>query len=245
VKHDRPLNAAYDERPAEYDNLRRCWLNEHRSTFLAERLRAEPPQRVRNVLEIGSGTGWLLLRLAAEFPKIMFWGVEPLVDYVQFARSISTAPNVKFLNSSAESVNTLSLPSPDVVFSNDVLHHVNRIDLAIGAISQVAAPGCVWHSIEPNWLNVYSFFRQALLPGERVFWPWRFSGLARQRKWQKRETTHLFLVPPFIREAPAWLKTLERNIEWIPLLAGGIYQRFEFEAAIKPLAPAGLRRPTD
>lgn len=228
MKHHRPLNAAYDERPAEYDRQRGCWLNERRLRFIAGRLRSEPPGRVRNVLEIGSGTGWLLLRLAAMFPEILFRGVEPLAEYVEFARSRSTAPNVEFLIATAESVDTLALPPTDMVLSNDVLHHVERMDLAVAAVSRVAGPNCVWHAIEPNWLNIYSFFRQAATPGECVFWPWQFSGLARRRQWWKRETAYLFLIPPFVRDPPEWLKTLERKIEWIPFMAGGIYQRFEF-----------------
>lgn len=228
MKDHRPLNARYDDCPAEYDRLRHCWLNQRRFLFLAQQLGQEPPGRVRNVLEVGSGTGWLLLLLAERFPEISFWGVEPLANYREFAQARSTAPNVHFLSGAAEAVDTLALPPIEVVLSNDVLHHVSRMDLAVAAASKVAAPGCVWHAIEPNYLNVYSFFRQATTPGERVFWPRQFSGLARQGQWQRRQTGHLFLIPPFVRDAPQWLKTLERKIEWIPFLAGGVYLRFEF-----------------
>jgi SAM-dependent methyltransferase len=244
VKDRRSLNAAYDGCPAEYDRLRRCWLNERRLKFLAGRIESEPPGRVRNILEIGSGTGWLLLRLAALFPEISFCGVEPLAGYVEFARSRSTAPNAKFLIAAAESVGTLGLPPADVILSNDVLHHLQRLDLAAAAVSGVAGPNCVWHAIEPNWLNVYSLCRQAATPGERVFWPWRFSAAMRRLQWRKLETAHLFLIPPFVREAPAWSKTLERKIEWIPFVAGGVYQRFEFEKGGKkaPVAPGNSIR---
>lgn len=223
-----PLNAAYDDSPDEYDRLRRCWLNDRRFLFLAQLLRPEATGRIRNVLEIGSGTGWLLLRLAAMFPEISFWGVEPLVKYRDFAQARSTAPNLHFLAGAAEGVDALALPPMDAVLSNDVLHHVSRLDQAVSAVSKVAGAGCVWHAIEPNWLNAYSFFRQATTPGERVFWPRQFSGLARQRQWQHRETAHLFLVPPFVRDAPGWLKALEEKVEWVPFLAGGVYLRFEF-----------------
>jgi 2-polyprenyl-3-methyl-5-hydroxy-6-metoxy-1,4-benzoquinol methylase len=234
MKGHRPLNTAYDGCPAEYDRKRACWLNERRFGFLAGRLGSEPPGRVRNVLEIGSGTGWLLRRLAALFPDVTFRGVEPRADYVEFARSNSTAPNVKFLAGTAESVDTLALPPVDVVLSNDVLHHVERMDLAVAAVSGVAGPNCVWHAIEPNWLNAYSLLLQAVTPGERVFWPWQFSALARRRQWQEMETARLFLIPPFVGDAPEWLKTLERKVEWIPFIAGGIYQRFQLRCHDTP-----------
>jgi len=234
----RPLNAAYDQRPAEYDHLRDCWLNQRRLEFLSERLRAEPAGRVRNVFEVGSGTGWLLGRLAAEFPRVAFWGVDPLTQYVEYARATHcAASNLTFFEGAAEWVDTLNVPAADVILSNDVLHHVASEDLAVRSITRIAGPNCVWHSIEPNCWNVYSFVRQAATPGERVFRPGRFSRLTHNSGWKKRTAAYLFLVPPFVREAPEWAKALERKLEWVAFLGGGVYQRFELAGPKDVTAP--------
>jgi hypothetical protein len=83
----------------------------------------------------------------------IFWGVEPLPGYVEFARKAQAPLNVKFLHGSAETVDQLALPMVDAVLSNDVLHHVDGMEAAVAAVSRRAAVGCGWWSIEPNWLN--------------------------------------------------------------------------------------------
>ena len=219
------LNAGYDNQPEVYDQLRHCWLNERRALFLCNALAAHG--RVSNVIEIGSGTGWLLKRLAAEFPNTAFWGVEPLPGYVEFARKGQGPSNVTFLNGLAETMDQLDLPMADAVLSNDVLHHVAHLEGAVTAVSRRAAANCRWWSIEPNWLNAYSFLRAVTTSGERVFWPWTFARVMRSHGWLRRSRGHLFLIPPFVRDPSAWMRRAEVPLERVPVLAGGVYAEFE------------------
>jgi hypothetical protein len=40
-----PLNSHWDGRPEEYDQLRQCWLNERRLTFLVGQISAAGPEK--------------------------------------------------------------------------------------------------------------------------------------------------------------------------------------------------------
>jgi SAM-dependent methyltransferase len=87
-----PLNSHWDGRPHEYDELRACWLNQRRLAFLVDQIRATNLPSGATVLEVGSGTGWLLRRLAARFPEHRFVELEPDAAYVDFARQ-NAQPN--------------------------------------------------------------------------------------------------------------------------------------------------------
>ena len=224
------LNSRYDADPQRYDLLRQCWLNQRRFLFLCQVI--EKQGHIENVIEVGSGTGRLLDSLAAAFPATAFWGVEPLAAYVEFSRRRARAPNVVFREGSAETVHLLGLPKADAVLSNDVLHHLSRMEDAVRSVTGTAAPGCRWHAIEPNWLNPYSALRQCLLPGERLFLPWRFTAAMAVCGWTRLSARRLFAVPPFVRSAGPMLQALERAAERIPPLAGGVYQGFALEAQL-------------
>jgi tRNA G46 methylase TrmB len=71
----RPYNSVYDADPARYHALRSCWLNQRRGCFVETWLRQQP---AGPVLELGSGTGMLLNRLAAALPDREFCGLDPL-----------------------------------------------------------------------------------------------------------------------------------------------------------------------
>jgi SAM-dependent methyltransferase len=217
----RSYNSIYDEDPARYDALRFCWLNQRRARFVETWLKQQPAEPV---LEIGSGTGVLLGALAAAFPDRQFTGLDPLESYVRFAAGRTAEPNAEFVSGVAEEAERhLHRNDFGVILSNDVLHHCSDLFRVAAQAACVSRPDAQWLLIEPNWLNPYSFARQSLLPGERVFWPSPFLGAAERSGWRLRGKGRLFLVPPFVAHPPDWAKRMEIRLERVPLLAGGVW----------------------
>jgi SAM-dependent methyltransferase len=215
------LNSVYDDRPDEYELQRQCWLNHRRAKFIAGKIRQALPDGA-DVLELGSGTGWLLRGLGEQFPHLNFWGVEPMESYVKFSRERNRAPNVHYFQGTAETVDTHLRCRPEVVLSNDVLHHVESLTDTVRSVSRISAPGSLWLAIEPNCNNPYSFVSQSVKHGERNFWPGEFRAIAKASCWSIEEQRYLFLIPPFVSSPPEWLKRLERTLESVPFLGGGV-----------------------
>jgi len=216
------LNAGFDSDPEGYDRIRRCWLNQRRTLFVIERLREYGIGPGAAVLELGSGTGWLLRELAQAFPEVRFCGLEPLDAYVAYASERTPAPNVRFVCSRAENAAACLDEKFQVILSNDVLHHVESVTHVCGSAAGVAEPGCYWLAMEPNPLNPYVRCSQFLKRGERNFDLREFARAAAASGWHVGSREYLFLVPPFFREAPEWLQELERRLEGFPLLGGGV-----------------------
>lgn len=218
------LNSIYDAHPQEYDHLRSCWLNERRRIYIHQWLAGEVACRGSlRVLELGSGTGWLLGELARAFPDCCFAGVEPLESYVEYSRKRAQRPNLVFIGDTAEAFQKPVGWAPfNVVLSNDMLHHVASPSAVVANVTKCASPDAKWLAIEPNCINPYTLVRQATLPGERNFWPGQFLRVAASAGWSPGRRNYLFLIPPFFRNPPRAARALERLIEWIPLLAGGV-----------------------
>jgi ubiquinone/menaquinone biosynthesis C-methylase UbiE len=223
------LNSKFDDDPDGYDQLRMCWLNSRREFFLNERLQRYEAGSPLNVVEIGSGTGWLLSKLAPQHDRWNFRGIDPLGGYVEYANRRYQGPNLRFFEGTGESLpGDIAADSIDVVLSNDVLHHVDSLLKTVAELSRISQIGCRWYSIEPNALNPYTFSQQALRIGERNFWPGEFLSAARQCGWKLVSKRYLFLIPPRIVSPPEWMKALERYFEWIPVLAGGVALELEY-----------------
>ena len=221
------FNAEYDESPERYDALRDCWLNERRLAFIAGEIARHPPSPGCRVLEIGSGTGWLLRRLAEKFPELRFIGLEPIEGYVSFARSQGPRSNVSLALGRAEEAHEVVDGVVDLILSSDVLHHVDSHSMTAASLSRIARVGATWIAIEPNWKNPYVFFGSASKPGEKNFWPRAFEREARRAGWEREAQGHLFLIPPFWRKPPGWMKAIESRLERIPWVAGGVYLRLK------------------
>jgi SAM-dependent methyltransferase len=218
-----PLNSTYDASPSDYDLLRDCWLNQRRFLFIAERLAGWGVSSGATVLELGSGTGWLLRRLAARFPSIAFVGLEPNPLYVDFSEARGRDENLRYVEGSVENAVSLLDERFDVILSNDVLHHVESEATAARQAFGVARPGAHWLVIEPNWKNPYVFLGSARRRGERNFWPGPFCEAAQVAGFSVEGRGHLFLIPPLVKRAPGWLKRMETALERVPLIAGGVY----------------------
>jgi 2-polyprenyl-3-methyl-5-hydroxy-6-metoxy-1,4-benzoquinol methylase len=226
----RSLNSQWEGQPEAYEELRRCWLNERRLQFLAERLEATGLPSGSRVLELGCGTGWLVRELAGRLPHLEFTGLDPDPTYVRFAQQRAAHGNERYVEGTAE-----ALPASEerfaVVLSNDVLHHVASLAETFKSASAAARPGTEWLAIEPNYLNPYTFARQQFTFDERNFFPRQAVRAGRASGWRLVGRRHLFLIPPFVRTPPRWMTGLERRLEGVPVLAGGVWLRFTLGGA--------------
>lgn len=227
MSSDRPLNAGWDEDPAGYDERRRCWLNDRRVAVVS----AELPAGEATVLELGSGTGWLLRRLAAERPDVRFVGLEPLEGYVAFAAREPAQGQIGYVTGIAEDAATLLAGERfDLVLSNDVLHHVEDLERVCAAVAAVARPGARWLALEPNPANPYVRVRHTVTAGEAVFDAPAFLSAAARAGWRLLRRGNLFLVPPQVGHAPGWMAAIERRLESRARLAGGLALELELGA---------------
>ena len=216
------LNATFDDDPEGYERLRRCWLNTRREMFISWWLRQLRLADGASVMEIGSGTGWLLRNLSREFPSFRFVGLEPIGEYVDFATARNSSSNLRFVRGTAKEARQCVRGSFEAFLSNDVLHHVESIEGTVRSVSAIAAPGCRWLAIEPNPLNPYVFCNQAFKTGERNFAPRTFLRTCGTHRWKPLDRRYLFAIPPFVKEAPQWMKSWERRMEGYALIGGGI-----------------------
>jgi hypothetical protein len=216
-----PRNSVYDNDAAGYARLRSCWLNRRRAEFLAARILDYALPAASLVVEVGSGAGGLLNGLGGRFPEYRFLGIEPLPNYVEFARAAAPG-NVSYVMVSAEDAASCLPDEPRLVLSNDVLHHLPSYSVAARALARRAGAGCRWLAIEPNPWNPYTFLRQAAGYGERNFHPGAFAQAAEREGWRLRSREYLFLIPPFVKAPPEWMKAVERRFEKVPVAAGGV-----------------------
>jgi SAM-dependent methyltransferase len=223
-----PKNAEWDSDPAAYDRLRQQagWITQRRRQYLHDWLQGLP--HAKQILEIGSGTGRLLLELADALPGRRWTGLEPLPAYIAYAQKLrqtqSHMSNVAFRMGSAEQADAALKPDTGyaAILSNDVLHHLDNYDAALGAIARLAPKDAEWCAIEPNVLNPYAAFNQWRRKHEKNFWPQPFLRAAERAGWRLKRKEYLFLIPPAIPNPPNWLKLAERRLEKTPLLAGGV-----------------------
>jgi len=95
-----------------------------------------------SVLDVGSGTGNLALTVHARAPHAQVVGIDPSPGYVEFARSRTTAPNVRFEQSAAG-----ALPFADRFFDRAlcqlVFNFIPDGPQALRELRRVTRPGGV------------------------------------------------------------------------------------------------------
>jgi SAM-dependent methyltransferase len=224
VASDRgPLNASYDDEPEAYDDLRAAG---HMARRRVEYFRRVVHRVPGPVVELGCGTGTLLRGLAAAHPDRSFLGVEPLSNYVEFARERAAdtgLTNVRFAAAPGEEFGSVVPPgSAGLVISVDSLHHVEDLDRVVTGVATATAPDGRWYAMEPNRLHPYVLAYHLLTTGERTFDPGQFLRLARRRGWALVGRRRMYVFPSGVPAVPAWAERLERQLESSRLLSGAV-----------------------
>lgn len=95
-------------------------------------------QRMASVVEIGSGTGRLLGRIAAALPELQLYGVEPVVPLLQAApKALRENANTLMLCGDGHRL-PFADASIDVVCAFAVLHHVPQPERLLAEMFRVA-----------------------------------------------------------------------------------------------------------
>jgi len=103
---------------------------------------AELP-KPRAILDIGCGTGRLLISAAVWFPEARLVGIDTAKRMVQQAQAAAEGSSVRFQQATAE-----ALPFPDgrfdLIFSTLTFHHWSDQARAVAEVARVLAPGGRW-----------------------------------------------------------------------------------------------------
>ena len=108
----------------------------------------------KSILDIGCGTGQLLIKAAARWPSAILTGVDPAEGMVEIARSQAQGATIHL--GDAESL-PLADSSVDVVFSSISFHHWPDQPKALREIARVLRPTgclCIADMTMPSWLAI-------------------------------------------------------------------------------------------
>jgi ubiquinone/menaquinone biosynthesis C-methylase UbiE len=139
MPRDRDVQA-FDERAASYESGRRGQLHREISDRVVELALSCGPAP-RRVLDVGSGTGYVLRQLAARLPRASeFLGVDPAPTMIEVARSASSDERLSFMRGTAE-----RLPADesayDLVVSTTSFDHWTDQAAGIRECARALAPG--------------------------------------------------------------------------------------------------------
>ena len=218
-----PYNAAYDDQPELYDELRdQGHMARRRLEFFTQVVHRTPGP----VVELGCGTGTLLRHLASRFPDRSFTGTEPLPNYVEFARqrAVETGlTNVRFEAATGERLSSVvDAGTVGLVISVDTLHHVTDLDAVVREAFTAAMHDGRWWTMEPNRLHPYVLAYHVLTEGERTFPARAFRRRARAGGWELVNRQSLYIYPSGVRAVPGWAEVAERRLERNRLLSGAV-----------------------
>jgi SAM-dependent methyltransferase len=173
------------------------------------------------VLEIGSGGGSLLARIAAAHPTARCVGVEASPDLAAHAHENYASDRVLFQNGDIRFVPATH--EFDFAFSVDVIHHFQDRVAAFQAIRGALGGGARWLAIEPNVLHPYVALQQERMRraglDEDHFRPWQVIPELRRCGFSVARRSHMLLFPKSFTPGPRLAK-LERRFERLPLLGG-------------------------
>jgi ubiquinone/menaquinone biosynthesis C-methylase UbiE len=106
----------------------------------------------RSILDIGCGTGKLLIKAAARWPSAELVGVDPAVGMVEVARNQAKGATIYL--GQAESL-PVADSSIDIVFSSLSFHHWDDQAKALREITRALRPGgclCITDITLPDWI---------------------------------------------------------------------------------------------
>lgn len=163
------------------------------------------PERPRRIVEVGCGTGNILLPLKHALPDIHCCGIEPSVAGISIARAVAERfhIDVELIQCSLGEATRLAAKQFDLAFTHSVLVQIPQPPLEI--LQQIAA-------LTTKWIHLYEHFTDML--GDRAR---DFAALYYLTTIARYETGSLF---PMLSADGTWLR---------------IHQKVRFENAVNPL----------
>jgi ubiquinone/menaquinone biosynthesis C-methylase UbiE len=176
------------------------------------------------ILEVGAGTGQTMSQVASAFPGVRFTAVEPVREYVTYAREKYASGDL-FLDYREGTADTLGLSDKSVscAYSVNIWHHIaaDRLRDSAAVVARVLKDSGCYLVVEPNFRHPYVATYQAWTRGERCFLPWRELKVL-QDFFVVEKVSFYFAFPEFIRAVPPWLTRVEQVLERCPVLAGSV-----------------------
>lgn len=127
------IHTDWAARAKRYDKLQ--WVNNDRLLNAMTARAADEP--VKRVLDVGTGSGKVLLALKRMFASGEFWGVDLSADMMA---NISDRHGLVLRVGDAEKLEGIPDGYFDVVTARMVFHHINDLDAAMRSILRVLAP---------------------------------------------------------------------------------------------------------
>jgi trans-aconitate methyltransferase len=201
--------------PATYEAARGGHFEDRRLALVTEAIDA---QRPTTVIEVGAGTGRISSRLACRFPAISFLAVE--IDHHLAAYGKDTYPltNLDWAEELPRNAEA------GVVFSIDVIHHLDNRGAMFDDIRDTMTGRGVWVAIEPNiwhpaiWLSQERMRRAGL--GEDHYRPWISEPELRRAGFSIESRRYLHLWPAAF--SPRLGRGAERSLERFRHLGGSV-----------------------
>lgn len=203
--------------PATYERSRSGHFENRRMTMISETIDTQQP---RTVVELGAGTGRMCGRLAAAFPEIDFMAVE--IDKQLSAYGMET-----YRRRNLSWSDRLPLDGEaGVVFSIDVIHHLDDRAAVFNDVHEAMTAGAAWLAIEPNiwhpaiWYSQERMRRAGL--GEDHYRPWITEPELRRAGFAIESRRYAHLWPASFVKPPSWSISAERSLERFRHLGGSV-----------------------
>lgn len=203
--------------PADYAEMRQGHLEDRRLEIINGLLRRVG--EVSEVLEIGSGSGSLLARVAQTNEGVYCTGIETDPGLARYAQEHYASDRIDFV--AGDILDAGEVAKYDFAFSVDVIHHFGNREATFRAIRKTMKPNSIWIAFEPNLWNIYVTWQQERMRragrDERHFLPWRVVPELRRAGFALAGRRYALATPAGF-QPPRWLQKIERRLDRYPFL---------------------------
>jgi SAM-dependent methyltransferase len=162
----------------------------------------------RDVLDIGSGEGWLARRMASEGARVV--ATEPTAALLAEAqrREAAEPARIRFLSDPAEDLSGVTDHTVDVAMAVLVLHHVADLDRAVAEAARILRPGGTLVVVIPHpWTNHTGSEMVVTDNGPRL----QLGDYAVEQHWHTDEADSVRGIGWHHRTLATWFTTLTRG----------------------------------